>query len=78
MPIYEYRCDQCGAEFQELRPMTQADAPVRCPRCGGDKAHRLLSLFAARSRSSSGETVSVGGSSSCSTCKATSCAGCSR
>jgi hypothetical protein len=38
----------------------------------------MLSLFAAHSRSSSGETVSVGGSSGCSTCKATSCAGCSR
>ncbi|MGC8837370.1 MAG: FmdB family zinc ribbon protein [Anaerolineae bacterium] len=78
MPIYEYRCDQCGAEFQELRPMAQADAPIRCPKCGGEETHRKLSLFAACSRSSSGETVSVGGSSGCSTCKATSCAGCSR
>ncbi|MBC7225305.1 MAG: zinc ribbon domain-containing protein [Anaerolineae bacterium] len=78
MPIYEYRCAECGTEFQELRPMAQADAPIRCPHCGSQDTQRVLSLFAAHSRSSSGETVSVGGSSGCSACKATSCAGCSR
>jgi putative FmdB family regulatory protein len=33
MPIYEYRCDACGHEFDELQKL--ADAPLTdCPSCG--------------------------------------------
>jgi len=76
MPIYEYQCTRCGAEFQELRGMGQADAPIPCPVCQSEDTHRVLSLFAAHSRSPSGEAVSVAASSGCSGCTATSCAGC--
>ena len=32
MPIYEYRCDACGHEFDELQKL--ADAPlIDCPSC---------------------------------------------
>jgi len=41
MPIYEYRCEQCGREFEEWQRFS--DAPVeKCDECGG-KAHRLIS-----------------------------------
>lgn len=45
MPIYEYRCDQCGGGFELRRSMGQADAPAPCPRCGG-QGRRLVSVFA--------------------------------
>ena len=33
MPIYEYRCDACGHELDELQKLS--DAPlVDCPECG--------------------------------------------
>jgi putative FmdB family regulatory protein len=33
MPIYEYRCDACGHEFDELQKLS--DAPLQdCPKCG--------------------------------------------
>ncbi len=41
MPVYEYRCRKCGAEFEEWQRIT--DSPVdKCKSCGG-KASRLIS-----------------------------------
>ena len=45
MPIYEYRCEQCGAQFEELTSATAA-AQVRCRECDGRRVTRLLSAFA--------------------------------
>lgn len=41
MPTYEYRCPQCGSEFEAVQKMT-ARPGARCPQCGG-KAERQLS-----------------------------------
>jgi putative FmdB family regulatory protein len=42
MPIYEYHCDGCGHEFEEMQKVS--DAPVaRCEHCGGRKVYRLIS-----------------------------------
>lgn len=70
MPIYEYRCESCGVEFERLilRPTR-----VACPRCQGTRVERLLSRFAQRSEQ--GFVPSVG--SACGPCTASSCAGCS-
>jgi putative FmdB family regulatory protein len=41
MPIYEYRCEKCGREFEEWQKFS--DTPVEaCAECGG-KARRLIS-----------------------------------
>jgi putative FmdB family regulatory protein len=41
MPIYEYHCDACGKEFEEMQKFS--DAPIdKCPCCGGH-SHRLIS-----------------------------------
>ena len=48
MPIYEYVCPSCDHEFEELaRSMSDGNSP-NCPKCGGGKATRKLSVFAAR------------------------------
>ena len=44
MPIYEYRCEPCAEEFEEL--VRGPDAPVACPSCGSADVDRLLSTFA--------------------------------
>jgi putative FmdB family regulatory protein len=43
VPIYEYKCDQCGEEYEAL-VMGSADS-VECPQCGSKKKERLLSCF---------------------------------
>lgn len=43
MPLYEYVCRACGAEFEAL--VRGADTPA-CPACAGTDLERLVSLFA--------------------------------
>jgi putative FmdB family regulatory protein len=33
MPIYAYRCDQCGHDFDRLQKLSDPD-PDACPQCG--------------------------------------------
>ena len=45
MPIYEYRCDQCGHQFEVLQKIS--DAPVKnCPKCNSNNPRRLVSAVA--------------------------------
>jgi putative FmdB family regulatory protein len=45
MPLYEYECEECGEVFSELRSSAEREAPIVCPRCGGE-ARVLISAFA--------------------------------
>ncbi len=75
MPIYEYSCTACEDKFELLRPMSQADSDAICPRCNNE-AHRILSMFAAISKGSGGESVPISGGSNCGSCSSSSCASC--
>ena len=50
MPIYEYRCRQCGEafnhRFRSLKAVEEEGTPS-CPACGADGAQRLVSSVAA-------------------------------
>ena len=43
MPIYEFHCPKCGAQFDVSRPVSKMDAPVPCP-VDGAAAVRLFSM----------------------------------
>jgi putative FmdB family regulatory protein len=40
MPLYEYRCGACGAEFEFL---VRSNTTVACPDCGSVSLERLIS-----------------------------------
>ncbi len=41
MPTYDYACDACGHEFERVQRITEK--PLRkCPKCGRDKARRMI------------------------------------
>lgn len=42
MPIYEYRCEECGAEKEILQRLTDAPLTV-CPECGKPAMKKLVS-----------------------------------
>ena len=42
MPTYEYKCENCGNEFEEFQSIT-AEAKADCPKCGSE-AKRMISL----------------------------------
>jgi putative FmdB family regulatory protein len=56
MPLYEYRCRECGERFEVLQRMGEGAAGLECPRCGAQSADKQLSTFAA---AASGSPASV-------------------
>jgi putative FmdB family regulatory protein len=52
MPIYEYQCNDCGAEFEKLVRSAGESAGVECPSCGEKRLTLRLSVFAAHSGNS--------------------------
>lgn len=51
MPIYEYRCNSCGAELEKLQKIS--DSPlVQCPECGKDALVKLVSASSFRLKGS--------------------------
>jgi putative FmdB family regulatory protein len=64
MPIYEYRCESCGREFEEWQKFS--DAPVeRCSDCGGP-TRRLISQSTFVLKGSGWYVTDYGRNSSCS------------
>ncbi|MBI4825333.1 MAG: zinc ribbon domain-containing protein [Nitrospirae bacterium] len=43
MPIYEYRCNECGEEFEKL--VMGKDAAISCPKCDSKDVTKKLSVF---------------------------------
>jgi putative FmdB family regulatory protein len=46
MPLYEFRCGACGAEFEVL---VRGSQPPSCPACSCTTVDRLTSVFAVSS-----------------------------
>lgn len=74
MPVYEYKCDECGYKFEALRSIKDADKPLSCVVCNGTKTHRMLSTFFAHS--GAGSLSSGSSSSGCGGCSGGSCSSC--
>lgn len=72
MPLYEYVCQECGARFEALRSMNDADAAISCKNCLGKHTKRAISVFYA---SSDGRSVTS--TSGCDSCAGGSCSSCS-
>jgi len=64
MPIYEYKCENCGERFEKL---IYNDEKIECPKCGSEKVRKLISLFT---------TSGISSGSSCSSCSGGSCSSC--
>ena len=51
MPIYEYRCQGCGKQFEKLLQRQSDESALECPECGKRDPRRELSTFAAHTNS---------------------------
>jgi len=47
MPLYEYACQECGQQSEQL---VQESSRPSCPQCGSPRLSRLLSIVAAPGR----------------------------
>ena len=44
MPIFEYRCKDCGKRFEKL-VLPNKTGKVTCPKCGKARLEQLISSF---------------------------------
>jgi putative FmdB family regulatory protein len=74
MPIYEYACLDCEKKFEKIRPISQADAPLKCDKCGGEHVKRQIAVFYAMSGGHS--VAGTSGGCDCGSCGGGNCASC--
>jgi putative FmdB family regulatory protein len=46
MPIYEFVCENCFEEFEELVSFNKPTVGLTCPACGSDLVRKVISTFA--------------------------------
>jgi putative FmdB family regulatory protein len=65
--LYEYRCNDCRAVFEVLRPMAERELAAVCPSCESRASMPLISRVAVHAGASGGESPapSAGGSGGC-------------
>jgi putative FmdB family regulatory protein len=74
MPLYEYQCEKCHQEFEQIVRYSEADLLPACPTCGSQQTHKKISAAASISNSpapsftSSGSSCSTGSCCSSGTC----------
>lgn len=74
MPIYEYHCNDCGEDFEQL---VFGNEKPDCILCDSSKVKKMMSACGFVSSGGSGGSVKTSASdSSCGGCAASSCAGC--
>jgi putative FmdB family regulatory protein len=77
MPIYEYKCNACGNQFETL---VMGGSKPECPSCDSPNLARLMSAcgFVSKSSGPGGETTQVksAGTSACSSCSSANCSSC--
>lgn len=49
MPTYQYRCKNCGHEFEQVMPIREHEqhAKIQCPKCQSTKVEQEPSRFQA-------------------------------
>ncbi|HHT49923.1 MAG TPA: zinc ribbon domain-containing protein [Eubacteriaceae bacterium] len=53
MPLYLYKCKDCGNEFEELTRAEDRDRDYTCPKCGRSNSIRLFTSFSTITKSTS-------------------------
>ncbi len=46
MPIYEYKCNNCGNCFEQLVFNSEDEKDINCKKCGGQEIKKVISSFA--------------------------------
>ncbi len=50
MPAYEYVCNDCKIEFTVFLSLSElvSNPRIKCPHCGSDNTHKMISGFYAK------------------------------
>jgi putative FmdB family regulatory protein len=53
MPVYEFKCSDCGHVFEVMGKYEEREKEHTCPSCGSARVKQAISLFSAKPPSSS-------------------------
>jgi putative FmdB family regulatory protein len=62
MPLYEYRCRDCGHRFEVLQRLGDGADGLVCPRCDGRELEKQFSTFASGGERTAGPACGPSGS----------------
>lgn len=62
MPLYEYQCQNCAENFEQIVRFSEADKLPVCPVCGSADTRKKISAAASLGGSSSANASPSGGS----------------
>lgn len=48
MPLYEYVCESCDHNFEEMQSLSTKPEDTICPKCQAIKSRRIMSSFASK------------------------------
>mgnify|MGYP003681935130 CR=1 FL=1 len=57
MPIYEYRCQECGEKFEKLVRSMNSALATECPNCGGQRVNFVSINFGMQPAGSASEPI---------------------
>jgi len=57
MPIYEYRCEECGKTFEKI-VFGLAASEIECPVCHSKRVNKLFSSFSTKGIAEGAESFS--------------------
>jgi len=60
MPIYEFKCEDCGKEFEKFVVSFSQINSVKCPECGSDNVRKKVSACSVGGSSDSGNCTAFG------------------
>jgi putative FmdB family regulatory protein len=67
MPIYEFQCNECNQQFEELVFSSSAVADVECPSCESPHVEKMISTFATKVPGGSSFSYNTGSAPACNT-----------
>lgn len=62
MPIFEFKCKDCGKKVEFLEKSTKTQSRHKCPQCGSNNLEKVISGFSVKGKSnaSSDESCPTG------------------
>lgn len=65
MPLYEYRCNECGEAFEMTLRFSESDRIPACPKCESPNTKKKISKVASFLTPASGSNGSTSSNSNC-------------